>query len=448
MIRHSRLPFPFGQAVVLLLVSCLWSSVPAAAARSRPAGGDGELRLVKGMGQLLELGESTSSVVVGDPGVADVKVVTPTMLYVFGLGIGRTDLAVVTQDGTVTAGLTVAVTADAQGANDLLRHSHPDSRLRYEIVGNRLVLSGKASSMDEGMAAQRILDSAADEANRSNEAVYGGERQITLKVRFAEVSRNQITNLGFDWSALFGLGNTTIGLATGAAVGGTLGNAATGTSLMPYATPTVGYSGSKISANLVIEALESRGLVQTIAEPNLTVRSGRTAKFRAGGDIPIPVPQQQGTLSIEYRSFGVSLEFTPVVIAGNRIAIHVVPEVSDISAQNAVSFAGATVPSFTTRRVETDVELASGQTFAIAGMFKRNLQRSRDSLPGVGDLPVLGTLLSSQQYERGETELVVLITPILVEPVDTAAVLPTDQGPAATTRTSPSPAEHVGFLVE
>jgi pilus assembly protein CpaC len=422
----------------------------ASAPRKAPQAprGPADLILHKGAGRMLEIKQPVGSVIVGDQKVVDAKVVAPQMIYLFGAGIGRTDLTVVTQDDQVAASMMVAVTPDARGAEERLRGNRPDSALRFEISGNRLVLRGDAADVGEASAAQRLLEDAADADHRTNEAAYRGARQVTLKVRFAEVSRNEVNNLGFDWSALFSLGKTSLGLATGTAVGQALGTATKATSLTPFATPTVGILSKRVNANLVIEALESRGVVHTIAEPNLTVRSGKTARFRAGGDVPIPVPQQQGALSVQYRPFGISLEFTPVLLGGNRIAVHVKPEVSEISAENAVSFSGASIPSFTTREVETDVELGAGQTFAIAGLFQRNISKTRDTLPGLSDIPILNTLLASQHYQRGETELVVLITPHLVEPMDTAPPTPVEKASAAAQAQAAALADGIGFLVE
>lgn len=419
----------------------------APAAASVPADKPADLILTQGSGRLLRINRPIGSVIVGDQRVADVKLAGTGLVYVFGVAIGRTDMTVLNEDETIAASMRVVVAQDAAGASEAIKKAHPASELVYDIVGKRLVLHGGSASIEEAAAAQRILGSAAAE-NGANEATYAGSQQISLKVRFAEVSRSHVQNLGFDWSSLFSMGIGSIGLATGGAVGQTVGT--TALSLSPYATLSGGISNSRINANVVLEALESKGAVHTIAEPNLTVRSGKTAKFRAGGDIPVPVPQQQGAVTIEYHPYGISLEFTPVLIGRNRIAIHVAPEVSEVSAENGVSFAGASVPSFTVRRAETDVELASGQTFAIAGLFQRNVTDSRNGVPGISALPVLGSLFRSEQYRRGETELVILITPYLVEPMaPAAAAAPTDK--AETGAGQPAAGalvERVGFIVE
>lgn len=432
------------------VVSILGMSVGAGAFAAPPAKSDGDLVIVQGSGSLLSISQPIGSVIVGDQRTADAKMVAPRLVYVFGAAVGKTDLTVLGEDERVIASMRIVVAPDAPGSAEALKRSHPDTALNYDIVGGRLVLRGSTNSLDEAMAAQRVLNGAADKDHRANEATYGGSQQINLKVRFAEVSRTQTYNLGFDWNALFSPGIATVGLATGGAVGQAVG-ASPGLNLNPFGTFTGGIQNKRINTNLVIEALESKGVVHTIAEPNLTVKSGRTARFRAGGDIPVPVPQpgSTGTLSIEYHSFGVSLEFTPVLIGHNRIAIHVVPEVSEISAQNAVSFAGASIPSFTVRRAETDVDLASGESFAIAGLFQRNLSDTKDSVPGVNQIPVLGDLFQSKEYQRGETELVILITPYLVEPTSEAATaLPTEKDSGKVSGSAPPVAERIGFIVE
>lgn len=405
-----------------------------------------DLVLAQGSGQLLRINSPIGSVIVGDQRIADVKLAGPGLVYVFGVAIGRTDMTVLNEDDSIAATMRIVVAQDAAGAKGDLGRAHPGNDLSYDIVGKRLVLHGSAANVEEAVAAQRILDAAAGEAG-ANEATYAGSHQVGLKVRFAEVSRTEVKNLGFDWSNLFSIGVGTIGLATGGSVGQAVG--ATTLPLSPYSTLSGGVKTSHINANVVLEALETRGAVHTIAEPNLTVRSGKTAKFRAGGDIPVPVPQQLGTTTIEYHPYGISLEFTPVLIGRNRIAIHVAPEVSEVSSENGVTLNGASVPSFTVRRAETDVELASGQTFAIAGLFQRNVSNSRDGVPGVSSLPVLGTLFRSEQYRRGETELVILITPYLVEPIaPVAAAQPTDKADGSLGKASAALVERIGFIVQ
>jgi pilus assembly protein CpaC len=182
-----------------------------------------------------------------------------------------------------------------------------------------------------------------------------------------------------------------------------------------------------VNAEALVNALAREGVMTSLAEPNLMTLSGETASFLAGGEVPIPVPQAYNETTIDYKTFGVALSFTPVVLPDDRIAMRVKPEVSEISNSNAVTLNNFQVPSFITRRAETNVEMASGQTLAIAGLFQRRLQDDIDRVPGIGDLPILGALFRSTRFQRDETELVILITPYLAQPASSPnAQLPTD----------------------
>jgi len=192
---------------------------------------------------------------------------------------------------------------------------------------------------------------------------------------------------------------------------------------------TLAAAGKLFGVNILgsLDAGETIGLVTTLAQPNLTALSGETAEFLAGGEYPIPISQALGTTSIEYKKYGVSLSYSPVVLANGRISMRVRPEVSELSSQGAVNFNGYEVPALTVRRTETTVELGSGQSFMIAGLLSNNSTNTIQKLPGAGDLPILGSLFRSTSYKRGETELVIVVTPYLVNPVDASQIaLPTD----------------------
>ncbi len=403
-----------------------------------------ELFVAQGAGRLVTLSASIGSVTVGDRRTVHAKLVSPKTIHVFGVAKGNTDLTVLSDEGKAIASIHVVVAADAAKAAQQKRH--PDSGLVYDVVGTRLVPRGGSGPTQDTPAAPRALDHAAGRDHAGNEAIDAGSQQITLKVRFAEVSRSQVQNLDLDWNAVFSSGISDSGLTSGGAVGQVAGN------LSPRGTLTGGILGGRVNAEVILEALESRGVVHTIAAPNLTVKSGHTAKFRAGGDIPVPVPQTgaTGAITIEYHSYGVSLEFTPVLIGHDRVAIHVVPEVSEISNVNAVSFSGASIPSFTVRRSETDVDLASGQTFALAGLFQRNLSDTASGLSELKEIPVIGTLFKSREYQRGESELVILITPYLVEPISQMAATPPTEKAGDKLGPPPPPlaTERIGFIVE
>jgi len=277
-----------------------------------------------------------------------------------------------------------------------------------------------------------------------------GAQEVTLRVRIAEVSRTTITQLGLNLSVLANPGSFVINLLTGSFLGGgaasSLTTSLTGTgSTTNFAQAGVGVTGPRVNANALLNALQNEGLLTTLAEPNLTTLSGETAHFHAGGEVPIPVPQSFGVTTIEYKPYGVELSFTPTILPGERIAMRVHPSVSEISSANSVSISGTTVPSFIERDAEANVEMASGQTLAIAGLFQRNEQNNINKFPFLGDVPVLGALFRSTAYQRDETELVILVTPYLTQPVSNPAAfaLPTDQPPAA-----PAPAVAAGFAAE
>jgi pilus assembly protein CpaC len=248
--------------------------------------------------------------------------------------------------------------------------------------------------------------------------------QVQLRVRVAEVSRNVLKQFGINWNALFSTGKFLFGIATANPI-------IVGTSLLASTRPTDSIFGSFNSGSLdingLIDALDDNGLITVLAEPNLTAVSGKPATFLAGGEFPIIVPDSDGRVTIEFKQFGVSLGFTPTILSENRISLHVKPEVSQLSTAGAIRIDNFTIPSLTTRRAETTVELGNGQSFAIAGLLQNNIRHDIDKFPGLGDLPVLGTLFRSDRFQRDETELVIIVTPYIVRPVSSQKLaLPTD----------------------
>ncbi|MBI3453042.1 MAG: type II and III secretion system protein family protein, partial [Rhodospirillales bacterium] len=249
--------------------------------------------------------------------------------------------------------------------------------------------------------------------------------QVNLRVRVAEVSRRVIKQFGFNWESLFSSGGFLLGLATGNPV-------VSGGSFLTRRSNNNNVFGGvrqgRLNLNVLVDALANEGLLTVLAEPNLTALSGETASFLAGGEFPIPVPQGNNVVTIEFKRFGVSLGFTPTLIDGDRINLRVNPEVSELTSNGSITINNFVIPALTTRRAETTVELGSGQSFAIAGLLKSDLDHDIKKLPGLGDLPVLGTLFRSDTFKRGETELVIIVTPYVVRPVSSARALhaPTD----------------------
>lgn len=266
----------------------------------------------------------------------------------------------------------------------------------------------------------------------------GGSQQVNIRVRFAEVARSELQSYGIDWE--FGYESNGLKL-------GIFGNNA-----IPDGGGNLGAGGSTSGGfkfDVVIEALKRNGLVKILAEPNLTAVSGQPANFLAGGEIPIQVPQGQGVYTVEYKPFGVSLNFTPTIIGKNRIAMHVKPEVSEISGINSAAGSdGFSYPSFVVRRVDTTVEVGSGQTFALAGLFQQNMTRNLEKVPVLGDTPILGSLFRSERYQKRETELVVLITPYIVNPVNSRDLATPIDRPARKKQQRTKNAPSMGLIIK
>jgi pilus assembly protein CpaC len=237
----------------------------------------------------------------------------------------------------------------------------------------------------------------------------------------AEVSRQVIKEFGINWDAVFETGDLLFGFATGRPAFGAAGSNFRGPTNAGGGVPDLAFGSFTPGDNVVntaIDALAQEGLVNVLAEPNLTALSGETASFLAGGEFPIPVATDNNDITIEFKEFGIQLAFTPTVLSGNRISLRVRPEVSELSQDGSIEINGLTIPALKTRRAETTVELGSGQSFAIGGLLSSDVQNAVSKTPGIGDLPVLGTLFRSTAFRRNETELVIIVTPYLVRPVD------------------------------
>lgn len=390
-----------------------------------------------GQGRIMRFNEAVESVLVADTTIADVQIVSPNVVYVFGLKPGLTNLIAITDDQRIEATAQFRVFASSVPANQAQRVLQPKSAVELSIFGNRLVVTGEAGSVDEAVDADNVARTyAPKEAPPINDTTIRGSQQVNIRVRFAEVSRSELQSYGVDWEVGWKSYGFEFGMMQNNAV-----PTANGGNL------TLGLEQSNgFNFNAVIEALQRNGIVKILAEPNLTAMTGQTASFLAGGEIPVPVPQSEDTVTVQYKPFGVSLNFTPTLTGRNRIALHVRPEVSSISTSSApISVNGFNLPSFIVRKADTIVEVGSGQTFAIAGLFQQNFSRNLEKFPVLGDVPVLGTLFQSQRFQKDETELVILITPYLVEPVSDKLATPIDR-PAKRKRSRDS--SSMGMIVK
>ncbi len=371
-------------------------------------------------GVTVRLPQPAATLFVAEPAIADVQTPSSSVVFVFGKKAGRTTLFGLDEAGKSIIEYRVVVTQPIEDLRNLLRSELGGGNVSATYTPNGLVLSGVVAAPEMVEAAKSIASQFLGEGGVVvNRLKVSGKAQVNLRVRVAEVGRNVTKELGLNWSAIGDIGSFSIGLATGRDVVGASGNvlrAAAGGSLFG--------SFNNRNANIVavIDALASDGLVRILAEPNLTAVSGEPASFLAGGEFPIPVSQGEDRVTVEYRRFGVSLEFVPTVLNENLISIRVRPEVSELSSQGAVTLNSISVPALSTRRAETTVELGSGQSFAIAGLIRNNFSTAVDSIPGLGDLPVLGALFRSSRFQRNETELVIIVTPYIVVPTASARV--------------------------
>ena len=382
---------------------------------------DYSLAVEAGTGELLNLGKPITNVFVADPNVADVNVLSPTQIVVHGNKLGRTNIFGIGDGGDVVFAVDVDTVPNADVAQKQLEAASPGTSTKVALRSGALIANGGVASVAEAIDIAHVTD----ELRRTqgptvNNTTIEGSQQVNIRVRFAEVSRNDVFNLGVNWDALVDTGDFLFGLSTGNFLSAGSDLLARDLAINGEEFGRVDFTGEfgDVSIDAFIDALQREGIVNILAEPNLTSVNGEPANFLAGGEIPILVPGGGGgdTVTIDYKPFGVSLDFIPTLLPGERINLRVRPEVSSISQAGAVVLDGFSVPAFTVRRAETSVELASGQTFAIAGLFQRDLATDTDKFPVLGDVPVLGQLFRSQRFKRYETELVILITPYLVKP--------------------------------
>ena len=426
--------------VALAPVSGIPANVANAQTVSTPAQ---SIVLSIGRGELITVPGTMADVFVANETIADVQVKSQRQLYVFGKSGGETTVYASNAAGDVIWSANVRVGSNLDSIPQMLTLAMPEADIAVATMGtNTVLLTGTVAAPEDAAEAERLVQAfVGEEMNVISRLKMATPLQVNLQVRFAEVSRSLVRAIGTNLASFDGTGGFKFGVTTGRspfpqyAPGG---GAFTGVSEATEGTSVVtGIEGGTTIAGLgrflgldlagALDLAERNGLLTTLAQPNLTALSGETAEFLAGGEFPIPISQGLGTTAIEYRKFGVSLAYTPTVLANGRISIRVRPEVSELSSQGAVTLGGFQVPALTVRRAETTVELGSGQSFMIAGLMSNSAQSTIDKAPGVGDIPILGNLFRSRQFRKGETELVIVVTPYLVNPVDANDIkLPTD----------------------
>ena len=370
---------------------------------------------------------------IANPGIADISSLSDRTIYVLGKEPGRTTLTLLSADGRLITNVDVHVAPDMAEFKERLTQILPSENIEVRTANDGIVLSGTVSSTAR-------LDRALDLAQRyapdrvSNLMSVGGTQQVMLKVRFAEMQRSVSKALSSSLSLngtslqngrnIRGGSNTTVGQA---GITNTLNN------IVPTANDNngaflFGFGAGGVEVGVLLEALEARGVVRSLAEPNLTALSGQQATFLAGGEYPVPVSSEDGAISVEYKPFGVELNFTPRVVDGDVINLELLAAVSAIDPSNSFSANGFEISAFSRRETSTTVEMRDGESFAIAGLLSDDFTDLSGQVPWIGDVPILGALFRSAEYARRQTELVIIVTPHLVSPTrGTALALPTDR---------------------
>lgn len=396
-------------------------------------------KLAIGEGQLVRFSGSAQSVFVADPSIADVQVPSDGAVLVMGKKAGQTTLYVLDESGRTLLQQKVVVRHNVSEVSRVLTERFPDLRISVESAPGSLLLKGNVPDADTSDAIVRTVRAYLGEGDDLiNRLTISSPTQVYLRVRVTEVSREVTQKLGINWSALTTPGHFFAGVISGrafqelvgtvnpAVAAATYGGLSAGD--MAFSARSVytganegysffgGYANEGRSVQAIIDVLDREGLITVLAEPNLTAVSGETASFLAGGEFPIPVRHEENSTSVEFKPFGVALDFTPTVLANDRISIRVRPEISELNPNNSIIVDGLMIPGISVRRVETTVEMASGQSFAIGGLLQNHVRDITSQVPGLGKIPVLGRLFSSADYQNGKTELVVIVTPYLVKP--------------------------------
>lgn len=369
------------------------------------------IKIAKGKPKTIRVSQGFSELVVGDPEVANITPLTDQSFYVLGHKLGTTGIAMFDENKKLIGSIDVEVTYDTQQLNTALKQNIPDSSIKATSANGQVVLSGAAVDKVSAEKAKKI----AKQFNEGNDVIDSvnvtSSQQVQLDVRFIEVNRQTITKLGIKGGVNFVKGINGV-------------NAIFEDGAFPQSRAGTGQIVGQLvagglSIDATIDALETRGLARRLAEPNLVARSGQKASFLAGGEVPIPMSGDNGAITVAYKKYGVSLEFTPTVLADGLISLDIAPEVSAIDNSNKVAVSkDISVPGFIVRRAETSVDLKSGQSFMIAGLLETFNDINIERTPGIGKAPVIGSLFSSKSYQKRETDLVIIVTPHLVRPID------------------------------
>jgi pilus assembly protein CpaC len=418
-----------AMAAVALGLGTVAAAAPAAAqpVAARPSE---TLNLSQNTGTLVRLSAPMSDVFVANDEIADVQVRSANQLYIFGKRAGETTVYATAANGRVVYAANVRVGSNTGSLDEMLRMAMPDASIQATPMNNLVLLTGTVAQPEDVEEAQRLVQAyvgtGAQVVSRVRSAT---PLQVALRVKIAEVNRSLVKEIGLNLLSSDTTGGFQFGIGQGSLIKPADPDEGTTTKVLVPTTGSVLSGAGKLFGVDILGALqlsEADGLVTTLAEPTLTALSGETASFLAGGEFPVPISQSFGSVTIEYKQFGVGLAFTPIVMTDGRISMRVRPEVSELSNEGSIRLNGFNVPALTTRRAETTVELGSGQSFMIAGLLRNSNTNDVNKAPFLGDLPIIGALFRSTKYRRAETELVIIVTPYLVRPVSGQLATPVD----------------------
>jgi pilus assembly protein CpaC len=429
-------------AAALVVGSGVTASAPAFA-QTRAVKPAGDIMVAVGSGQLLKLPSAMTDLFVAAPDIADVQVRSSNQLYIFGKSPGTTSLYATNAAGKVIYSTNITVGQNIDSISEVFRLAMPTSQIRATSLNGVLLLTGTVAQPEDVEEASRIAQAyvGLDSAKIISRLRTATPQQVMLRVRFAEVSRSLSKDVGFNLITrdnsggfLFGLFKGAPGTITDEVIRDPITNNPLGlATVYDFAVNpqkyTIGAAGRLLGLDVLsaLELAQADGRATILAEPTLTALSGETASFLAGGEFPIPISQSLGSVSVEYKQYGIGLAFTPTVLEDGRISMRVRPEVSELSDLGSIRLNNFQIPGVSTRRAETTVELGSGQSFMIGGLLRNTGNNSVDKAPWLGDLPILGALFRSTGFRRQETELVIIVTPYLVKPISESQIaLPTD----------------------
>jgi pilus assembly protein CpaC len=395
---------------ILIGVVCAVLAATATAAGAEPFSSEyarsRTINVPKNKSLSFRLDSPASKIVVAQPETAQIVATTDRSFYVRGKALGATNLLIYGPGGQLQEVVDVRVGYDAEALQADLAAALPGENVQVRNLGEGLLLSGEVSTTAVQTRAKALADKFAPDGAVTSALTVRASQQVILEVRVLEASRTALKEAGINVEAA---NNAHLALSTGS---GLLGVSP------PQGALRLSGSIGTASIDVTLQALEEKGVIRTLARPNLVALSGQKAKFLAGGEFPFPVPQDRDTVGIEFREYGVKLEFEPVVQDNGLIRLRVAPEVSQLDVRNSIRVLNVDVPALSVRRTETTVELKEGEAFAIAGLFQQDYLNQVRQLPGLGDVPVLGPLFRSSRWRRQETELVVVVTPRLATAAD------------------------------